>query len=399
MSGNGTLNQYLMLGLKRGFTLVCIFATLITAIWQFYTYGKGEDQTQVEYKHFNEAESDIYPSIALCVTTAVNEERLKEYGANFTAEQYVAFLQGQHWDQSMLKVDYENVIKKWDKNILWYGYSKTDVNTFQQTVPLYESKEIDPTSLENLPGFKEISLFGGKCLTLDILFKKGVTLFNFMLFFKPEIFPQGNRPSPTTLSSNNPFLTDSFIFVPHYPKQFIRNLFQGLIYWPARGTDAQKNYAMHFRVRGIEVLERRNKYRKPCGMKFPDLDSMIKDSVLKEISCKPPFWNSSSSLPLCSNQEKIKNATNLINKLLYDDANRAASLKSLPCRGLEKIQYDLVEEDIPEALLSVFNGSVSIYFEFTESTYKELKHVRNMDIQALIGNRNERYWRGNYISF
>ena len=111
MSGNRGLNQLLMLALKRGFTLVCIFATLITAIWQFYTYGKGEDQTQVEYKHFNEAESDIYPSIALCVTTAVNEERLKEYGANFTAEQYVAFLQGQHWDQSMLKVDYEKCCK------------------------------------------------------------------------------------------------------------------------------------------------------------------------------------------------------------------------------------------------------------------------------------------------
>ena len=96
----------------------------------------------------------------------------------------------------------------------------------------------------------------------------------------------------------------------------------------------------------------------------------------------------------------MKNATNLISKLLYDDANRAASLKSLPCRGLEKIQYDLVEEDIPDALLSSgFNGSLSIYFEFTESTYKELKHVRNMDIQALIGNRNDRYWRSSYISF
>ena len=96
----------------------------------------------------------------------------------------------------------------------------------------------------------------------------------------------------------------------------------------------------------------------------------------------------------------MKNATNLISKLLYDDANRATRLNSLPCRGLEKIQYDLVEEDLPDALLSVspgFNGSLSIYFEFTESTYKELKHVRNMDIQALIGNRNNQYSCSNYI--
>ena len=98
----------------------------------------------------------------------------------------------------------------------------------------------------------------------------------------------------------------------------------------------------------------------------------------------------------------MKNATNLISKLLYDDENRATRLKSLPCRGLEKIQYDLVNEDFPSALLSVFpvlNGSLTIYFEFTESTYKELKHVRNMDIQALIGNRNNQYSCSNYILF
>ena len=142
---------------------------------------------------------------------------------------------------------------------------------------------------------------------------------------------------------------------------------------------------MHFFVRGTEVLERRNKYRYPCTMDFPDFDNLIKESVLNEIGCKPPYWNSSSLLPLCTNQKKMKKSTNLITKLLYRDAERYATLKSLPCRGLERIQYDSVDEQLSDDDPAL-NGSLTILFEFMESTYKDLKHVRSMDLQALIGN-------------
>lgn len=350
------------------------------------TYEKGEDETQVQYKSFNARKSDVYPSIALCLSNAIDDESLKEYGENLTAKDYSLFLLGQHWDKSMLNIDYERVVKRWDEHILGYGYNKKDVNNYHQGVTLYTSNDAQPTRSKIMPGFKELSVGGMKCLTIDILFEKDLTLFVFGMFLKPEIFLHGRRPSALV---GNPFESNGFIVNPHYPKQALRFLTLARNSWPARGKHASKSYTMHFFVRGTEVLERRNKYRYSCTMGFPDFDNLIKESVLNEIGCKPPYWNSSSLLPLCTNQKKMSKANNLINKLLYSDAERYAILKSLPCRGLERIQYDFVDDQFNNEFLLEYqaqNGSLAISFEFMESTYKELKHVRSMDLQALIGN-------------
>ena len=383
--------SFLFSVLKPGFALLCIFATLSTVIWQFHHYCKGEDETQVDYKHFNEAELDVYPSIALCVTIAIDEERLKEYGKNLTAKDYASFLLGDHWDSALLKIDYENVIKHWDDHILTYDYIKKGVDTYYQDILLYASKEIDPTSSRIMPGFEEVSFFGAKCLKIDILFEKDLSLMTFQLFFKSNIFLQGTRPQfPLgNAPAENPFLLDFFWVIPHYPKQALRYLSQGMGSWPDRGKEASKNYMMHFTVRNMEVLERRDKYRKPCDIDSPDLDGLIKNSVLTDLGCKPPYWNSSSSFPLCSNQTAMIKANHLLHKLMHSDTIRTDMLKSLPCRGLEKIQYNSVDIDFAKNLTSEMpwtNGSLGITFEFMESTYKELKHVRSMDVQALIGN-------------
>ena len=57
---------------------------------------------------FNEMDTDMYPSIGLCWTMAINEEQLKQYGNRFTPSSYTYFLMGHYWDEDMLKVDYEN---------------------------------------------------------------------------------------------------------------------------------------------------------------------------------------------------------------------------------------------------------------------------------------------------
>ena len=88
MTDNVQSNNLLVYVLKRSWLFSCIFATLLTVIFQCYNYGKGEDITQVEYKSYNENELDIYPSIALCFTMAIKEERLSGYGYNVTPKQY-----------------------------------------------------------------------------------------------------------------------------------------------------------------------------------------------------------------------------------------------------------------------------------------------------------------------
>ena len=126
----------------------------------------------------------------------------------------------------------------------------------------------------------------------------------------------------------------------------------------------------------------------PCDTNLSDYDLLLQRLVLKKIGCKPPYWNSSSQLPLCSNNEKIIEARRLQGEIAYGDAKSIAFSSLVPCRGLERIQYDLVDEAFDDDLLSAnpfFNRSLGILFDFKESTYKELKHVKSMDYQDLIG--------------
>ena len=188
MNDNKRIGHCLVLLLNRCFTLFCVFSTLVAVILQFMTYHKGEDETQVQYKSFNARESDVYPSTALCLYNAIDEESLKEYGENLTAMDYSLFLIGEHWGKSMLNIDYERVFKKWDEHILMYGYSRKDVNSYGQIVTLYPLNDSQPSGLKIMPGFKELSVFGSKCMTIDIWFEKDLALFHFRMFLKPDIF-------------------------------------------------------------------------------------------------------------------------------------------------------------------------------------------------------------------
>ena len=379
------MNQLLIYVLKRIWILFCAFATLLAVILQCYDYGKGQDVTQMEYKSFNENELDVYPSIGLCFTMAIKEEDLNIYRYNVTPLQYAEFLLGYHWDRNMMNIDYENVIQHLNEYILTYGYTGIHAEGRVEDVSLYSSQNIDSTKSKKMPGMKELGFAGVKCLTLDIPFQKDVLLDKFWLWVRPEIFLQGTRPSITI---GHPLLENRFIVQPHYPKQCFKYITRGMKPWPHRDETASKSYIMRFYVGGIEVLERRNKYWKPCDIHFPDLDNQMQESVLEKIGCKPPYWNSSSLLPLCSDVEKMRNASELFGKIWVSNAKLGSILGSVPCRSLERITFDAKDVTIPNHIKenSYLNGSVGIYFDYKESNYKEVTHVRSMNGQDLIGN-------------
>ena len=138
---------FFLLVLKRIFSLLCIFATLFMVNFQFYEFNLNSDETQVEYKTFNNGIGDPYPSIALCLTVAIYEDRLKEFGDNLTAIDYGRFLVGGNKDENMLKVDYEKVTTHWDEYILGYGYQKADQTAGYVDEFLYVSKKFNPTTV------------------------------------------------------------------------------------------------------------------------------------------------------------------------------------------------------------------------------------------------------------
>ena len=135
-------------------------------------------------------------------------------------------------------------------------------------------------------------------------------------------------------------------------------------------------------------MEKRNKHTKPCNEGIPDVDGNLMQVVLEKIKCKPPYWNLTSSLQLCSKPEEIKTAADLIKGDIFGYNKRKNLTKTLPCRTLEKIQYfarDIPYQGDPPILSGMNSTVIDIWADFKDSTYKEVINLRNMDGQALLG--------------
>ena len=147
------------------------------------------------------------------------------------------------------------------------------------------------------------------------------------------------------------------------------------------------SYMMLLTLGHVDIVVRRNTAQKPCIEEVPEYDDMYIEYVLKRVGCKPPYWNSTSSLKLCSEHQQLVR----IKELYYDAALNSDRDKwgtiGRPCRSLERVSYHVNDLEMPanKKKNRFLNESVGMMLKFTENTYKEVKHVPGMDAQALIG--------------
>ena len=345
-------------------------------VWQFSNYYSGEEQTVVGYKRFNEIEDNVYPSIGLCWTLAINEEKLKRYGNNITSLDYAAFLAGVGSDNYMLSVKYDDVTPEFDDYILRYGYEKDTSDNYD--VVLYD-KEHGPIPK---PGFGEYSFIGFRCFTIEIPFQKGLIIKKFYVHFKSSLF---GREARLANPFGSPSEENQFRIALHYRKQLIKQINFARNNWPSRDNSSPKGYLMLLTVGHTEILVRRSTSQSPCIDGIPDYDQEVMQNALKTVGCKPPYWSSKSSLPLCSDKKQLFD----INFLVANDAAENGEMEvRTPCRSLESIQYDVMDVETPEKWkknTTWMNESIGVILDFTELSYKEIKRVRGMDVQALIG--------------
>ena len=357
----------------------CALATLATIVWQCSNYYYGEEQTFVDYKNFNERETNLYPSIGVCWTRAIIEEKLKLYGNNFTAKDYGDFLLGHTWNEDMLKVDYEDVTSRFDDSISIYGYRTGDM----KLVFLHP----DGHNTVAKPGFKEYFYFGDRCFTIDIPFQKDVEIFRFFLIIDPRIFGKGII---STSVFHEQFSGNNLVVTPFYRNQLLAKVKSGIRSWPFKELSGINGTVIQLNVGHIDIVVRRNNMQQQCIEGAPDYDRQIIGYVMNTVGCKPPFWNSTSTLKPCSEQKQLQEIKQML-KEAFDRGNRRPTYMSVhPCNSLERISYDVEHYqngDIPEWWRNRFgiHDKLGIFFDFTEFTYKEIKTVRGMDIQALIG--------------
>ena len=98
-----------------------------------------------------------------------------------------------------------------------------------------------------------------------------------------------------------------FLFIPHYPKQFLKSFLQGKRNWPVQTKNKYGHYYTRFNIRAVEIFHQRDKYYEPCTDGILDNDEQIMKWIINKIGCKLPFWNFTSDMDLCSTQQEFQN--------------------------------------------------------------------------------------------
>ena len=367
--------------LRGTWVCCCILATSMTMVWQCYNFYRGEENTIVEYKTFNEMETDVYPSIGLCWTLPINIENLKRHGKRFTPSSYAYFLAGYHWDKDMLKVDYNNVTIHFEDYIHRYGYMNH--SSLHNSDHIYDGEKEE---LKTKKGYKEHSVGAYRCFSIDIPFIKDLQIYGFYLFFEHTIFGEKGRLGETF--RENSFRENEFKIALHYPNQLISRSELVISNWPVRGPNSSKYYLIRLSVGDIEVRVRRNSNHSPCIEGFYDYDATLKKYVLEKVGCKPPYMSSTPGYAPCTTQKELKKAFGIIYEAIKRGNRGLSDTIDTPCRSLERIRTDVKDIKTPDFWIEDepwMNTSVGLILDFTEFTYKEVRSVRGMDAHALIG--------------
>ena len=280
----------------------------------------------------------------------------------------------------MLRVDYDDVTLHFDDYVQSYGY-RTSSN---KNVLLYVKDELDN---KQKPGYREDSFLGMKCLTIDIPFEKNEAINGVYVFFKSSIFGKGGRLSNP---DKEMWEENQFHLIIHYRHQIMRKIMMGKSFWPFRESHLIESYMMRVSVGDVDVMVRRNTNQNPCREGIPDHDKEIAKYVLQSVGCRPPYWSPHfySSAP-CSRQEELRNYRSLLSEASHIGSTKTFYTVETPCRSLERVSYDSIDVKLPQNWMkeqsTMTNESVGMILDFKEWNYKEVKNVKGMDPQALIG--------------
>ena len=357
---------------------ICFIVAAVLIGRGIYLYTLDEDLTLTTYRDYHSGENNVYPSISLCFGNIFDEIELQKYGIN--SSEYEDFLRGRNVSKDLFDIPYERVTLNPIDFLLgiemyqqlsnkkvnldqhyWYDFTKTNKSDNLYNLHLYVDQ------------FNEWLGTLYKCMTLDIPFINDEHLNRIVIVMKKSIFPNSKRPK--FFKGRNMFLVSIA-----YPNQRIRYSNEKIV-WSEEPSNA--SYVMKFYVMSVEVIQFRQKKSKPCNPRWKEDDLIIKEKIMSNTKCAPPYWETLEKVtpyPKCSKKEEMRN--------IFDDISW--DKLDTPCRIITKSTYfdtefpsdrydDKFEDKNP-------GNYFSARFYFPRPYFKEIRLVRSFDVETMIGN-------------
>jgi hypothetical protein len=306
----------------------------------------------------------------MCFLNPFREEMLKN-GLNSST--YTSFLLGNHWNESMLNVNYDQVTYNLQEFVVHPRAYYNSQSEQRYNIEIKSIKEF------TVPIFLGIY----KCITIDMPNPSEEKMMYASLTVKNSIFSNGIRPTG-----------DRFWVLFHYPTQFLRNVIATKWIWPKRNyASSNTSYLDMFVLQSMEVLHRRNKVQDPCEYHH-HFDKDLIETIMLDVGCVPPYWHSNRNLTRCKSKEQMKRFHTFGSNTLNGNA-QALKYTLQPCVDLQKLTFDFEEQEADIRHLRMYgpqNGLLNnesytiIFIAYLESKFKEIKQTKAFGIESLVGN-------------
>ena len=356
---------------------LCVCAFIGTAIWCVYTFSLDNDTCLVDYKLYNENPDYGYPSISILIINPFLDEKLRTYGDGINAVTYSKFLGGQHWDERMLDINYDDVTM--DLKDYFIGYDMLSDNYSVISIDNFTNNPA--TSYGWQKPYKKFRAHRGQTFAVDPPFDTygGVTRFHVQMWIKikTNLFKDSLRPHIYDYNPDSPTFGGFLVWF-HYPGQALQawHLGMGKWLWPKRETNSSKNYVMIFKRSQMDVIQRRNKNNNPCVEDWKNHDQHVIEEVIFNAGCRPPHWTSKQNVPLCRSQEEMRKVLLPLRKHEFLDYTP-------PCRSITNLPfyYEEIDEDTDSD-----PAHFRIAMTSADTTFKNVEQIKEYSTQNLIGN-------------
>ena len=362
---------------------LCLTATAFMTVYCIYQYYLNEDVCLVDFQKFNEKETNLYPSVSMCIYNPFIEAQLAKYNTN-TIE-YSNFLKGHIWKQQLFNIDYDSVTLDLNKYLLGYVVMWKNGTIADVKGNLHDQKNNGGWGLPYTIYRNSLT----KCFAVDIPFERGAHLIRLAIRVRHDIFPNSIRPPTACYDFTQPNCS-GFQVAFHYPQNFLRSLPTMKYTWPPHHNDSADIVDMQFTINSMEVLLSRNKKGSGCNNVWTRQDEGVLSKVIATVGCKPPYWKDASTFAVCLTQEKMDEIDTAFQMEMW---GKALEEYDPPCQRIEKLLWEY--EEISYKHDSIVDSSfypkenVSYYalsMQFFDISYKQIEQIRAYDFQSLIGN-------------
>ena len=323
------------------FQLICWTVVLTLVVYWIYAFSQNEDLSVVEYRKYYETESDIFPTLTICLKNPIINEKFHKQVSEINQTTYLQFLKGNYFNRHFLNINYENVTINMNEYVTgtWISWRNGSLDFGNHKKVLTRSYVVS-----------RFNRFYN-CYTLQVPHNEQIR--SFTVFLKASVFTFLNQtPNYDMMAAI------------HYPNQFLatKNIKHSI---PKRHyTD---NFKMNFQVDGIEVIRRRNKANRRCFDDWKNYDKGILTKHIQKVGCRAPYHRFDPEIRLCSTKEEMKN-------VLWNQIKE--SYKNIPpCKAMTKLSYKYQEYSLEGTQYSR-KDEIGIGIFHLEDEFKEILQTR-----------------------